>query len=214
MSKLLLILGLIVPLYTVPVAAETQNFAVLLGNNLGHDPPNKLNYAEQDVRKIPNALMELGGCKRDKIKLTDEVTAKGYAIVTSSGFNDLSQKSTEEDEYNSYGVVVSYRLKTPSGFDPGSRVTWSSRSDTKSCKGYRDYGLALTAVHALPFSFFVLRFQVALGYEHIILDKQGDDRVGSLFFTYTGLLGTEIHLTDTMFANLDLVVGGRVLVGS
>lgn len=498
MSKFLFILALIVPLYTVPAAAETQKFAVLLGNNIGHDPTKKLNFAEQDVRKIRNVLVELGGFEQENIalllgrnskqaweaieeieaqlerhkrktgakallvfyfsghadgdvlelgssslqfshlldylrgsmaevrlafldsclsgniiaakggkrgpaytiKLTDEITAEGYAIVTSSAFNELSQESTEirggffthyllsalrgagdksgdgkvtlgeayqyaynrtlmrtsttlgetqhpmfeyqlqgrgdivltntsksgasiqvsspqsgrlivldesednivaeltlsankhayvavrpgnyraylltkgggpavrvaklsvpksaqlrlksaefqdvalkravakgglftdakpelvhragigavwrkwalskENAFSSYGAEFHYRLQTPSGFEPGLIANWSSRGDMGNSKGYHEVGLSLTAGYVLPVSLFLLRFQVAVGYEHMIQDKGNGDKRGTVGLNTLGILGAEFNLTDRMFASLDLAAGYRL----
>ncbi|MDJ0765971.1 MAG: caspase family protein [Myxococcota bacterium] len=55
------IIGLLMLVATFEANAETRKFAVVLGNNLGHDPAKELSYAEQDAIKIHNVLTELGG---------------------------------------------------------------------------------------------------------------------------------------------------------
>jgi len=495
-SKLLLALGLILPLYTVPAAAETQKFAVLLGNNIGHDPSKKLNFAEQDIVKIRNVLVELGGFEQDNIalllgrnskqawkaieeieaqlehhkrktgaktllffyfsghadgdvlelgssslqfshlrdylrasmadvrlafldsclsgniiaakggkrgpeytiELTDEITAAGYAIVTSSAFDELSQESTEvrgaffthylisalrgagdksedgkvtlseayqyaynrtlartsttlaatqhpmfeyqlqgrgdivitntnrncssikvksphpgriivlnesennivaelalsankdayvavrpgnyraylltkggsrtvrfakisvpkstqfhlkSDEFqevvlkkaatkgglftdtkpefvhrlgigglwrywslkqaiSSFGTTIHYRLQTQSGFEPGLKASWTTLGDKGPSTGYHDFGLSLIAGYAQAVSWILVRFQVAVGYEHMIQDRRDGIRRGSPCFSYQGLLGTEVTLTDTFYVALDFAAGARV----
>jgi hypothetical protein len=52
-------------LYAVTALAETQKFAVVLGNNQGHNPRAGLRYAEQDARKFYQVLTELGGFSPD-----------------------------------------------------------------------------------------------------------------------------------------------------
>jgi hypothetical protein len=65
-----LVLAAIV-LFAATAHADTHKFAIVIGNNRGHDPAETLRYAEQDARKMHAVLTELGGFrKRDTLLLT------------------------------------------------------------------------------------------------------------------------------------------------
>ena len=48
---------------------ETRKFAVVIGNNRGHDPSRTLRFAEQDAKKFYSVLTELGGFAKNDITL-------------------------------------------------------------------------------------------------------------------------------------------------
>ncbi len=56
-----LYLVMLCQLVAFSATAGTAKFAIVLGNNLGHAPVQKLDYAEQDARRIYSVLTELGG---------------------------------------------------------------------------------------------------------------------------------------------------------
>jgi len=56
-------------LAAVPAAAETHKFALIIGNDLGHDPTAELRFAERDATKMHRVLIELGGFSPDDARL-------------------------------------------------------------------------------------------------------------------------------------------------
>ncbi len=51
------------------VQAKTHRYAVVIGNNRGHDPDRTLRFAEQDASKFHETLVELGGFKPSEAML-------------------------------------------------------------------------------------------------------------------------------------------------
>ncbi len=60
MMRLCLLTALLM-LPATSARGETHKFAVIIGNNKGHDPDRPLRFAEQDARKFHAVLTELGG---------------------------------------------------------------------------------------------------------------------------------------------------------
>jgi hypothetical protein len=56
-------------LAAAPAVAKTHKFALLIGNNVGHDPDEALRFAERDASKMHRVLVELGGFSRDDARL-------------------------------------------------------------------------------------------------------------------------------------------------
>lgn len=56
--------------------ADTRKFAVILGNNQGHNPAASLRYAEKDAQKFYQVLVELGGFEKQNISLQLGSTAE------------------------------------------------------------------------------------------------------------------------------------------
>ena len=46
------------------VHAGSERFAIVIGNNLGHDPERPLRYAERDATKVHAVLTELGSATK------------------------------------------------------------------------------------------------------------------------------------------------------
>lgn len=67
----LLILTTVLLVWQLPQAAhaKTRKFAVIIGNNQGHDPERTLRFAEQDAEKFHRVLTELGGVAKDNVAL-------------------------------------------------------------------------------------------------------------------------------------------------
>lgn len=64
---LLLIAGL--EILSSSAHAETRKFALVVGNNRGHNPSEALRYAELDAKKIHQVLTEFGGFPNDQTML-------------------------------------------------------------------------------------------------------------------------------------------------
>jgi hypothetical protein len=56
-------------LAALPAAAETHKFALIIGNNEGHEPDAALRFAERDAAKMHRVLVELGGFAATDAKL-------------------------------------------------------------------------------------------------------------------------------------------------
>lgn len=69
MLKTMTFFSVVFTLFSLPTAADTHRFAVIVGNNLGHDPTARLRYAENDASKLHNVLMELGDFAEDNLEL-------------------------------------------------------------------------------------------------------------------------------------------------
>lgn len=82
------IVAIVVPLLLLcgaQAAADTRKFAVVFGNNRGHDPEEALRYAHRDAAKFHQVLTELGGFSPDDTTLllgadAPEVTAALDAV--------------------------------------------------------------------------------------------------------------------------------------
>jgi len=60
---------LVLLLASAKAEADTRKFAVVLGNNVGHDESKKLRFAEQDAEKFRKVLLELGGFSETDVTL-------------------------------------------------------------------------------------------------------------------------------------------------
>jgi uncharacterized caspase-like protein len=60
MSRRALPMVVLMLLPALPALGGTHRFAVVVGNNLGHDPAQQLRYAEDDARKLHDVLVDLG----------------------------------------------------------------------------------------------------------------------------------------------------------
>jgi len=63
------LLTVVMLLQALPVLGGTQRFAVVVGNNLGHDPSARLHYAESDARKLRDVLVDLGDFATGDVEL-------------------------------------------------------------------------------------------------------------------------------------------------
>ena len=64
---------------SVPIAeaaAAPRRFALVLGNNVGEPPAEDLRYAEDDATKVADVLTELGGYRKQDVKLLTGGTAE------------------------------------------------------------------------------------------------------------------------------------------
>jgi hypothetical protein len=115
-----------------------------------------------------------------------------------------------ENGISSYGASVHYLLEMPSGFEPGVKLTWTTREDTGVSTGYHDIGLSLGAGYAKSLSVFLLRAHILAGYEQLIQDEREGKKRTTPGFNYLLSLGAELGLGARMFLSLDLAGGGRV----
>jgi len=60
---------LLLALISFSAGAGTRRFAVVIGNNLGHDEGKKLRYAEYDAEKFHKVLLEIGGFSKSDTRL-------------------------------------------------------------------------------------------------------------------------------------------------
>jgi hypothetical protein len=63
------VLTVVLLLQALPALGETHRFAVIVGNNLGHDPTARLRYAEDDARKLHDVLVDLGDFRAADVEL-------------------------------------------------------------------------------------------------------------------------------------------------
>ncbi len=61
---------------SIDAIAGTRKFAIVMGNNEGHDSEATLRYAEKDASKFHNLLLELGGFRSQNTKLLLGATAE------------------------------------------------------------------------------------------------------------------------------------------
>lgn len=78
MRPLLLCAALLCAL-PISARAATHRFALVVGQNLGHDPTRALRFAERDAQKVRQALVQLGGFPRDQVVLLTNTTANALA---------------------------------------------------------------------------------------------------------------------------------------
>src|SRR5690349_13649690 len=80
------VLGCVAAL-AAPARAETQRFAVVIGNNTGAADEQPLRFAESDAQRVADVLSDLGGVPTEnqvvlRGKTTDEVRS---AIIATNG---------------------------------------------------------------------------------------------------------------------------------
>ena len=57
-------------------SSPPRRFALVVGNNVGEPPSEDLRYAEDDARKVASVLIELGGYRREDVRVLAGATAK------------------------------------------------------------------------------------------------------------------------------------------
>jgi len=95
MARRFALLTFVLLLQALPAAGETQRYAVVVGNNLGHDPTARLRYAEGDARKLHDVLIELGDFSAKNVKLLLAADAKQVRQAL-AGMERKARKAQQE----------------------------------------------------------------------------------------------------------------------
>ncbi|MDD5308787.1 MAG: caspase family protein [Deltaproteobacteria bacterium] len=167
------------------------------------------------------ARVEAGGrtdlLARDfaSVKLEESVSKGGLfrretgALTHRIGVGGLWRLFALKGGVASYGATAHYRMELPSGFEPGARLTWTTREDVGLSTGYNDVGLQLGAGWVFGLKLLDLRAALLAGYEHMFEDDRDGKARGTPAFTYLGLVGVELPL-GPLYATVEAGVGGRV----
>jgi hypothetical protein len=171
-------------------------------------------FAEVNVRRAARA--DLSADDFQTVELKTAVPKGGLFIESEPGWTQrfggggVWRKWPLEDAISSYGASVHYRLEKPSGFEPGLRVTWTTRQDVGLSTGYNDVGVSLGPGYAISILSFVFRAELLVGYEQLIQDEREGEKRTTPGFDYGLLIGAELPLTRMLYASLDAAGGGRI----
>ncbi len=95
-NALLVLLLLLLP---APQAlGETHKFALVLGNNEGHDDTKRLRFAERDARKMFDVLTELGGFSASDVELLLGTDAARAMAAIDSLEGRIAARAKEPDD--------------------------------------------------------------------------------------------------------------------
>lgn len=108
-----------------------------------------------------------------------------------------------------YGAVLTYRLRLPSGWQPSARLVWTARRDAGVSTGYNDAGLLAGVGYGISVRRVNLWAELLAGYEHLRQSKLKGKARHTSGFDYLGMIGAALSLGGGMQLGVDIGAGGR-----